>query len=86
MHMRVDVPIDVIYFGDAEQQAFRPIKLLWKGESLRITSIGLHHRHRVGRTLLHTFTVDTDHLCFRLTFNSDTLETRVEEISDGLPD
>lgn len=85
MHMRVDVPVDVLYHGDAGSQSFRPIKLQWNGRPYKITAIGLHHRSQQGRTRIHTFTVDTDTLSFRLEFNTETLETRLLEIHDGEP-
>lgn len=57
----------------------------WKNRVYKIEHIGLHHTFREGRVLYHAFSVATDTLFFRLVLDTETLNWKLEEISDGLP-
>ena len=60
-----------------------PLGKIW---TYPIVKVGLHHTFRQGRTLYHVFSVTSKTLLFRLVLNTETLNWRLEEISDGLPD
>lgn len=83
MHQKIDAPVAVFYKGDPKNNTFRPVKLQWDGREYKVTRFGLHHKQKVGRTLFHVFSFDTDTLSFRVIFNTETLETRLEMITDG---
>lgn len=57
----------------------------WKNKIYKIEKVGLHHTFREGRTLYHAFSVVTKTLFFRIVLDTDTLNWKLEEISDGLP-
>lgn len=86
MHLKVDVPVAVIFAYEPKKSKVSPVRVLWEGREYRITKLGLHHQFRVGRTLHHIFSVVSDDTFFRLNLNTDNLSWRLEEVSDGLPD
>jgi len=61
-----------------------PKYLIWKGRSHNINKIGLHHKYFDGKTLLHIFSVMTDTLFLRLSFNTDNLNWKLKEISENV--
>lgn len=74
------VSVELIY--NCQTKKTYPRRLRWQGKTYTIKQVGLHHFVRVGRTLFHIFSVSTDHLFFRLSFNTDNLEWRLEEVAD----
>ncbi len=61
-----------------------PKYVLWKGRSHTVTKIGLHHFYRKGKTLYHIFSILSDTLFMRLKFDTDSLNWKLEEVSDNL--
>jgi hypothetical protein len=86
MHLKVDVPIAVIFAYDPKGARVAPLKLRWDGRVYPVTKMGLHHQFRVGRTLHHIFSVVSNDTFFRLNLNTDNLSWRLEEVSDGQTD
>lgn len=86
MHLKVDIPVSVIFVYDPNGSKISPLKVRWDGRVYSITKVGLHHQFREGRTLHHIFSVVSDETFFRLNLNTDNLSWRLEEVSDGLPD
>lgn len=62
----------------------QPKWIKWKNKVYKIEKVGLHHSFREGRVLYHAFSVATKTLFFRLVLDTETLNWRLEEISDGL--
>lgn len=85
MIQKISVPVSVAVIFDHKLRMARPVTLLWEGKTYKILKIGLHHSFRVGRTLLHVFSVATSTLFFKLVFNTETLFWTLEEIADGDP-
>lgn len=56
----------------------------WRNRVYKIEKVGLHHSYREGRTLFHVFSVATPALFMRLVLNSETLQWKLEEISDAI--
>lgn len=81
--MKIDAPISVISLYDAHRHALTPKKLQWKGREYSITQFGYHHKVRIGKTLMHIFTVATDTLCFKLRLDTDTLDWILEEVYEA---
>jgi hypothetical protein len=86
MHLKVDVPVAVVFFYDPRGAKVIPLRLRWDGREYPVTKLGFHHHFRLGRTLYHVFSVVSGDTFFRLNLNTDNLSWRLEEISDGLPD
>lgn len=59
-----------------------PKHIRWKQKVYTITKMGLHYPIHQGRTLIHMFSVTDDHHCFLLSFNTESLSWRLEEISE----
>lgn len=88
MHQKVDIPVAVFYKGSPKDNTFRPGKLQWDGREYKVQQFGLQHTYRVGKTLCYAFSFDACSedgavLSFRIVFNTDTLQTRLEMITDG---
>ena len=64
----------------------QPKWIKWKNRIYKIESVGLHHHYLEGRVLYHAFSVTSATLFFRLILDTETLNWKLEEISDGLPD
>ena len=56
----------------------------WQNRIHRIDKVGLHYTFREGRVLYHVFSVSTKTLCMKLRLDTETLEWRLLEISDGI--
>jgi len=56
----------------------------WENRVHRIDKVGLHYTFREGRVLYHIFSVSTKTLAMKLRFDTETLNWRLEEVSDGL--
>lgn len=85
MIQTIDAPISVQLNFNHQRRQVAPVKLFWEGREYRVTKVGLHHTYRVGRTLHHIYSVQTERLFFRLNLDTDTLFWRVEQIADGEP-
>lgn len=86
MMQKIDVPVSVELIFDHQKRKVFPRKVLWEGKLYPIVKVGLHHTFREGRVLYHVFSAASETLFFRLVLNTDNLQWRLEEISDGLPD
>ena len=56
----------------------------WKNHIQTIEKIGLHYTFREGRVLYHIFSVATKTLSMKLRFDTETLNWRLMETSDGI--
>lgn len=81
----INEPISVITVYNSDKQSVMPYKLSWHGRDYKITKLGYHHRIRVGRTLLHIFSVCTENTAFKLQLNTDTLHWLLEEVYEESP-
>ncbi len=51
----------------------QPREIIYKGRSIKITQMGLHHKYYEGRTLHHVFSVTSDSAFYRLNLNTESL-------------
>jgi len=58
-------------------------KIKWRGKEYLITKLAYHHKVWDGRTRLHKFAVSTGSYDFRLTYDTESLQWLLEEVSDG---
>lgn len=56
----------------------------WKNRVHKIEKVSLHYTFREGRILYHMFSVSTKTLAMKLRFDTETLNWRLEEVSDGI--
>ena len=56
----------------------------WKNRIHKIEKLGLHYIFREGRVLYHVFSVSTKTLCMKLRLDTETLNWKLLEISDGI--
>lgn len=80
--MNINSPVSVISSFNHHLKAVSPRKVLWNGKEFLITKVGLHHTHRVGRTLYHVFSVVANHTFLRLSLNTDNLFWQLDEVCD----
>lgn len=85
MNNKINSLISVeLVFTSKDRRVF-PRKLMWNDRVYQVQKIGLHHSYRVGKTLFHVFSVETESLFLRLVLNTENLNWTLEEISDGEP-
>ena len=56
----------------------------WKNRIYKIDKIGLHYTFREGGILYHLFSVNTETLYMKLSFNTETLGWRLLEVENGI--
>jgi len=83
---KISEPVSVSFTFDSGRRSVEPRALVWNGRLYAVSKIGLHHTFRKGRTLYHVFSVASKSLFFRLVLNTESLNWKLEEISDGLAD
>jgi len=83
MHEQVNEKVDVITVFSSTKRVTKPHAVKWRGLTHVVTDIGYHHTVREGRTLKHIFSVSTNTLALRLTFDTETLGWTLNEVSDG---
>lgn len=62
----------------------KPAYIYWRNRKYKITKIGYHHRLINGTTLFHIFSVLSDHIFFKISFDSAHLLWQLEEIYEEL--
>ena len=83
MAQQILSPVSVRLNFDHESGKSYPKAIVWNNRLYPVIKVGLHHKFRQGRTLYHVFSVVSKTLFFRLTFNTDNLHWKLEEISVG---
>lgn len=86
MIQNIKAPITTYLVYDHRKNVSYPAKVIWDGKDYKVKKVGLHYKYRVGNTLMHTYTVCTEDLFFKIALNTETLSWTLEQISDGLPD
>lgn len=86
MHQTLSEPVSVVTSYNHAKREVRPISLTWAGRLYPIVKVGLRHTYRQGSTRYHVFSVTSRNLFFRLILDTETLNWRLFEVSDGLPD
>lgn len=81
---KIDEKVSVVTIYSKEKSLAMPVKLKWNDKVYVINKLGYHHKYKLGKTLIHVFSVSNSSLAFRLEFNSDTLTWTLMEVSDGL--
>ncbi|OGG07836.1 hypothetical protein A2872_03275 [Candidatus Gottesmanbacteria bacterium RIFCSPHIGHO2_01_FULL_42_12] len=66
MEVSVDSPVQVVFNS-------RPLELVYRGRSIKITQVGLHHKYYEGRILHHVYSVASETAFYRLNFNTENL-------------
>ena len=74
---RIEVEVDFL------EKRVVPRKFFWQNRVWEIKKIGLIHPSWQGRAKIYHFSVSDGVNFFRLSFNTDTLEWRLEEVYAG---
>jgi len=85
MIQKISAPVSVQLVYDHRLRTVAPRQIFWDGKAIRVSTVGMHHTIREGRTLFHIFSVTSQDLFFRLKLDTDNLFWTLEEIADGLP-
>ena len=83
MHGVINEKVSVVTVYDRVKGTVIPQKVKWQGRVYNITKVGYHHKVKQGKKLLHIFSVSTDSIAFRLSFDAENLHWLLEEVSDG---
>lgn len=59
-------------------------KIKWRGKHYTIATQAYHHKVWDGRTRFHKFAVSSGNLDFRLSYDTESLQWLLEEVSDGI--
>ena len=80
IHEKVEV---ILIFRLMPKPETNIYKVRWRGKEYVVKKLAYHHKVRDGRNLLHKFSVSTDNLDLRLTYDTENLQWELEEVSDG---
>lgn len=80
---KIDEPVTVELISDASSNRVFPSRIFWRQKTYTVKRVGMHHFFPHGKTLIHVFSVTSDTLFFRLTFNTCSLQWKLEEIADN---
>lgn len=80
MNHPVEEKVSVITIFDSHTGEVRPIKIEWHNRVYVVKKIGYHHKVRMGRTLLHYFSVQSETVYFKLRVDTDNLHWTLEEV------
>lgn len=86
MTQAVNETVRVLCICQAGTPRLLPHRVNWKNRTHQIKQIGLHHTITQGTILYHIFSVITETLFMRLSFNTKSLLWTLEEVSDGIGD
>lgn len=78
--MKIDEFVSVDLLSNHLTHKVFPWAISWRGRKYRINKVGMHHKIRDGRTLLHIFSVTDGTTYFQLQFDTDTLGWKLLEI------
>jgi hypothetical protein len=81
---KISTPVSVSLAFDSKKMKSYPKWVVWNGRLYPILKVGLHHVYREGRTLYHVFSVVSRSIFFRLVFNTENLQWRLEEVEDDM--
>jgi hypothetical protein len=73
----------ILIFKLMPQPVTQIYKLKWRGKYYTVLKQAYHYKVWEGRTRLHKFTVSSEALDFRLSYNTENLQWVLEEVSDG---
>lgn len=80
----INESVSVALWSNHTTNKILPYSIYWHGRRYQITTVGLHHMIREGRTLLHIFSVTDGTTFFKLQFDTETLLWKLLEIDHGL--
>jgi hypothetical protein len=78
MVAEINESVDVITVFKKNQ--FYPAILKWKNKVYKIKNVNMVHRSAQGQDLVHYFSVSDDLHFFRLAFNTNNLQWRLEQV------
>lgn len=78
MHTYFDDPVEVLVLF-REDKAI-PYAFIWNNRKVKVKDINLVHESRDGRAKLVHFAVSDHANAYKLTFNTDTLKWRLEDV------
>ncbi len=81
MSVMIDEQVSVNLLSNHIAHTVMPTSVYWRGRKYSITQIGLHHKIYEGRTLCHIFSVTDGNNFFKLLFNTETLQWKLQEIA-----
>ncbi len=76
----------MVWWSDAKKQKTVLYKLSWQNRDYLLGPVDFHHTSWAGRTRLHYFSLCDQELtiCFKLLFDTETLQWTLEEVADAL--
>ncbi len=80
-YQRVDEPVEVL--AAFRKNRAEPMTFKWGNRFYQIKKINLIHSEREGRDKVYYFSVSDDTTAFRLSFRSETLAWRLDEMCEA---
>jgi hypothetical protein len=79
----INEKVSVITVYERNTNCVTPYKIKWQDKTYKIKKVGLHYPVRMGRKLIHYFSVVTENnTSFKLRFDTENLHWTLEEIID----
>ncbi|MBI2028880.1 hypothetical protein HYT02_00490 [Candidatus Gottesmanbacteria bacterium] len=82
MLTKIDERVSVKFVSSVLTNKVYPETIYWRGRVYKVSKVGLHHFYKHGRTLKHIFSVISGETAFRLSFDTESLQWKLEEVSE----
>lgn len=83
MSEKIGEQVSVYCIYDHIAHTTTPRYIKWKAQTYTIHQVGLQYPIHQGKVLIHMFSVANENICLLLSFNTESLIWRLEEISEN---
>ena len=85
MIQKVNAPVSVLLLSDSRKRTVTPYLISWAGKRYKVSKLTWHTPRRIGRTLVHDYSVMAGELYFLLRLNTESQQWTLLEIADNEP-
>ena len=81
----INEKISVVLICSAKNGKSYPYKMRWRESEIIFSEITYHHMTREGRVVSHVFHTTDKNMDYKLAFDTQSLNWKLLEVSDGNP-
>lgn len=82
---QINQPVSVLYLHNKNKRTMLPVRITWNNRMYTISKVGFHYKTVKSGDVKHFFYVTAGEIYFKISLDTKTLETVLEEAGDGLP-
>ena len=82
---QIKQPVSVLYLHNKVKKTMIPVRITWNNKLYTVEKVGFHYHAIVSGYYKHFFYLTSEDTYFKISLDTKTLETVLEETGDGLP-